>query len=63
LSESDLPRAQEQLVKLRPDGISVRERAIVIADPSPALIARLAELKAAFSGSELRAISCLPNAP
>jgi hypothetical protein len=63
LSESDLPRAQEQLVKLRPGGISVRERAIVIADPSPVLIARLAELKAAFIGSELRAIACLPNAP
>jgi len=63
LSESDLPRAQEQLVKLRPGGISVRERAIVIADPSPALIARLAELKAAFIGSELRAIACPTNAP
>jgi hypothetical protein len=63
LSEADLPRAQEQLARLRSGGISVRERAIVIADPSPALVARLTELKAAFGGSELRAIACLPNAP
>lgn len=63
LSEWDLPRAQGELAKLRSGGISVRDRSIVISDPSPALIARLADLKTAFNGSELRAIACLPNAP
>ena len=63
LSEADVPRAQEQLAKLRSEGITIRDRALVIADPSPALVARLAELKAEFGGSELRAIACLPNAP
>ena len=63
LSDADLPRAQEQLGKLRPGALTVREGTIVIADPPPALIARLAELKGAFLGSELRAIACLPNAP
>lgn len=63
LSEGDLARAQEQLAKLRSGGITIRDRAVVIADPSPALVARLAELKAEFGGSELRAIACLPNAP
>ena len=62
LSESDLPKAQEQIARLRAGGISIRDRTIIIADPSPALIARLTELKTAFTGSELKAIACLPNA-
>ena len=63
LSETDVPRAQEQLAMLRSGGISIRDRAVVIADPSPSLVAQLAELKAEFVGSELRAIACQPNAP
>jgi hypothetical protein len=63
LSELDLPRAQEQLARLRPGRTSVRDGTIVIADPSPAIVARLTELKAVFAGSELRAVACLPNAP
>ena len=63
LSEADVPRAQEQLAKLGTGKFSVRDGAIVVADPSPSLVARLAELKAVFGGSELRAVACLPNAP
>jgi hypothetical protein len=63
LSEADVPRAQGELAKLVPGQFSVRDRAIVVADPSPSLVARLAELKAGFAGSELRAVACLPNAP
>ena len=63
LSEADLPRAEEQLSRIVPGKFSVRDRTIVIADPPPALVARLAELKAGFGGSELRAVACLPNAP
>ena len=63
LSEADIPRAQEQLAKLGPGKFSVLERSIVVADPSPALVASLAELKAGFDGSELRAVACLLNAP
>ena len=62
LSEPDLARAQAELARLRPGRTSARDRAIVIADPSPAIVARLTELKAAFPGSELRAVACLPNA-
>ena len=63
LSEADMPRAQAELARLRSGGISVRDGALVIADPSPALVARLAEVKSTFGGSELRATACLPNAP
>ena len=63
LTEADLPRVQAELARLRPGGrVSVRERAIVIADPSPALVARLAELKGAYPGSELKAVACLEYA-
>lgn len=63
LAESDMERAQQQLITLGPNRYGVRGRAIVIADPSPALIARLAELRPAFFGSELKAVACDPNAP
>jgi len=63
LSETDAARAQSELARLVPGKFSVGERAIVIADPSPALVARLAELRADFGGSELRAIACAPGAP
>lgn len=63
LSEADVARAQGELARLAPGKFSVRDGAIVVADPSPALVARLAELKAGFGGSELRAVACLPSAP
>lgn len=58
LGAADLQRAQEQLAKLSPGKFSLRERVIVISDPSPALVARIAELKTGFAASELKAVAC-----
>ena len=58
LGTAELKRAQEELAKLNPGKISVRDGAIVIVDPQSALVARITELKAGYAGTELKAVIC-----
>jgi hypothetical protein len=58
LGEDGLSRAREALADLGPGKIAVQAQALFIADPSPALVGRVTELKAGFAGSELKAVAC-----
>jgi len=62
LSATEITRAQEQLAKLDAGKTGVRGRTILFVEPSPALIARIAELKAGFEGTELKAVVCPADA-
>jgi hypothetical protein len=58
LEAADLKRAQDELGKLKPRKMRVRNGVIVIVEPESALVARIAELKAGFAGTELKAVIC-----
>ena len=62
LGTEEIARAQEQLAKLDVEKIRVRDRTILFVEPSPALVARIAELKASFDGTELKAVVCPADA-
>ena len=62
LSATEIARAREQLAKLGAGRSSVRGQTILFIEPSPALVARIAELKAGFAGTELKAVVCPADA-
>jgi len=62
LSATEIMRAQEELAKLNVGKNGARGRTILFVEPSPALVARIAELKAAFEGTELKAVVCPADA-
>ena len=62
LSTTEIARAQEELAKLDAGKTGVRDQTILFVEPSPALVARIAELKAGFEGTELKAVVCPADA-
>ena len=62
LSATEIERAREQLAKFDAGKSGVRGGTIVFVEPSPELVARIAELKAGFAGTELKAVVCPADA-